>query len=87
MQISGKVALITGGASGLGFATAKKLHENGAKIMLLDVNEENLKKAKESISKDVSSCLANVTEEDSVVKAIKDTVENFGSINISKLSS
>ena len=82
MQISGKVALITGGASGLGLATAKKLNENGAKIMLLDANEENLKKAKESISKDVSSCLANVTEEDSVAKAIKDTVEDFGSINI-----
>ena len=40
MEISNKVALITGGASGLGLATAESLVEAGSKAMLLDLNED-----------------------------------------------
>ena len=43
MEISNKVALITGGASGLGLATAKTLVESGANVMLVDLNEDNVK--------------------------------------------
>ena len=49
MDISGKVALITGGASGLGLATAKRLLSSGAKIMLVDLNEENVKNNKKDV--------------------------------------
>ena len=38
MELKNKVALITGGASGLGLATAKNLHEKGAKLVLMDLN-------------------------------------------------
>ena len=41
MEISNKVALLTGGASGLGLATAETLVEAGSKVMLLDLNEDN----------------------------------------------
>ena len=44
MEISNKVALITGGASGLGLSTAETLVESGANVMLLDLNEDNEKK-------------------------------------------
>ena len=47
MDIKDKVAVITGGASGLGLATAKLLKEKGAKLMLLDLNEDNAKAAVE----------------------------------------
>ena len=49
MEISNKVALITGGASGLGLSTAKTLVESGANVMLLDLNEDNAKAAVEEL--------------------------------------
>ena len=70
MEISNKVALITGGASGLGLSTAKTLVESGAKVMLLDLNEDNAKAAVESLGGDSSYIIANVTEEESVQNAI-----------------
>ena len=75
MDISGKVALITGGASGLGLATAKRLLSSGAKIMLVDLNEENVKKAAESLGDPTAFAIANVTEEDSVQNCIETTKE------------
>ena len=54
MELTNKVALITGGASGLGLATAEVLIKSGAKVMLLDLNEENAKAASESLGKNAS---------------------------------
>lgn len=82
MDISGKVALITGGASGLGLATAKKLLSSGAKVMLVDLNEDNAKTASESLGNQSSYSIANVTEEDSVQNSINTTKERFGAIHI-----
>ena len=82
MDISGKVALITGGASGLGLATAKRLLSSGAKIMLVDLNEENVKKAAESLGDPTAFAVANVTEEDSVQNCIEATKKLFGGIHI-----
>ena len=82
MDISNKVALITGGASGLGLATAKVLIESGAKVMLLDLNEDNAKEAASSLGDSASYTVANVAEEQSIVDAIAKTKEEFGSIHI-----
>ena len=82
MDISGKVALITGGASGLGLATAEKLLAAGSKIMLVDLNEDNAKKAAENLGDGTAFAIANVTDEDSVTNCIKATVEQFGGIHI-----
>ena len=64
MDIKGKVALITGGASGLGLATAEKLLDAGSKVMLVDLNEDNVKKASESLGDETAYAIANVTDED-----------------------
>ena len=82
MEISNKVALITGGASGLGLSTAKTLVESGANVMLLDLNEDNAKAAVEDLGDKSSYVIANVTEEESVQNAINETVKKFGGINI-----
>ncbi|TDL77859.1 SDR family oxidoreductase [Peribacillus frigoritolerans] len=49
MNLSGKVAIVTGASSGIGEAAAIKLAEQGAKIALLDIKEENAKKVKSAI--------------------------------------
>ena len=82
MEISNKVALITGGASGLGLATAEALVGSGSKVMLLDLNEDNAKAAVEKLGSDSSYVIANVTDESSVQSAIDKTVEEFGSLHI-----
>ena len=82
MDISGKVALITGGASGLGLATAEKLLESGSKVMLVDLNEENVKKSAENLGDNTSYAVANVTDEDSVKGCIANTMDTFGGIHI-----
>ena len=71
MELTNKVALITGGASGLGLATAEALIKSGAKVMLLDLNEDNAKAASESLGDNASYAIANVTEEESVANALK----------------
>ena len=82
MDIKGKVALITGGASGLGLATAEKLLDAGSKVMLVDLNEDNVKKAAENLGEETAFTVANVTEEDSVAECIKSTVDRFGGIHV-----
>ena len=49
-RVEGKVAIITGAASGLGFAAAQKLLEEGAKVMLSDINEEVINSMSERLS-------------------------------------
>ena len=82
MEIENKVALITGGASGLGFASAQKLIAAGAKIMVMDLNEDNAKKACTELDGETDYAVANVAEEASVQEAINKTIEKFGKIDI-----
>ena len=82
MEISNKVALITGGASGLGLATAETLLDAGAKVMLLDLNEDNAKSAVEKLGSNASYVIANVTDESSVQSAVDKTVEVFGGLHV-----
>jgi NAD(P)-dependent dehydrogenase (short-subunit alcohol dehydrogenase family) len=77
-----KVALITGGASGLGLATAELFIESGAKVMLLDLNEDNAKAATEKLGSNSSYVIANVTDESSVQEAVDKTVEDLGGLDI-----
>ena len=82
MEISNKVSLVTGGASGLGLATAELLIESGSKVMLLDLNEDNAKAAAEKLGSNASYVVANVTDETSIQSAIDKTVEEFGSLHV-----
>ena len=70
MNIEGKLAVITGGASGLGRATAEMIVANGGKVAILDLNEDLAKATAEEIGS-ASAYQVNVTDDASVTAAIE----------------
>mgnify|MGYP003701431511 CR=1 FL=1 len=82
MDIRDKVAVITGGASGLGEATARRLNEMGAKVAIFDLQEDKGKALAEELGDGVIFQKVNVVEEDSVKAAIAATMDAFGAIHI-----
>jgi 3-hydroxyacyl-CoA dehydrogenase/3-hydroxy-2-methylbutyryl-CoA dehydrogenase len=82
MDLQDKVAFITGGASGLGLATAENFIAAGAKVMVFDLNEENAAKAAVELGENASYAAGDVADEDAVKAAIQKTVETFGALHI-----
>jgi rhamnulose-1-phosphate aldolase/alcohol dehydrogenase len=85
--LSGKIALITGSAGGIGKAIAKKFVEEGACVMLNDINEDRLREAvqdfKTLFGKDViGSTVLNVTAAESIRSAYEETILAFGGVDI-----
>ncbi len=82
MDIQDKVAVITGGASGLGRATAETIVALGGKVALLDRNAELVESAAEELGSDAAAFAADVTDAESVQAAIDGIAERFGAIHI-----
>jgi 3-oxoacyl-[acyl-carrier protein] reductase len=81
-HLQDKVAWITGGASGIGLATARRFAAEGAKLALTDVNQEALDKVAAEISGDVFTMTGDVSKREDCQAAAKAIEEKFGSINI-----
>lgn len=84
IQMENKVALITGAAQGIGFATAKAFAEAGAAVVLADWDKNMLKQAAEKLNKEGYKTLAIVCDvsDDAQVKAmVEKTVETFGKLD------
>lgn len=82
MDIKNKVAIVTGGASGLGHRTAVQLLQKGAQVIIFDLNEELAKKAVEELGKNATYQIVNVADEKSVHNAIQQTMKKLGAIHI-----
>ncbi|MCB1645525.1 MAG: SDR family NAD(P)-dependent oxidoreductase [Pseudomonadales bacterium] len=82
MDLKDKVAFITGGASGLGRATAENFIAAGAKVMVFDLNEENAAKAAEELGENAAYAAGDVADEDAVKAAVQKTVDTFGALHI-----
>ena len=82
MDINGKVAFVTGGASGLGEATVRRYAELGARVMIADVNDERGKAIADELGDGVLYHHVDVTSEDDIAAAVKATVDAFGAIHI-----
>lgn len=82
MKLKNKVALITGGTSGIGFAIAKLFSEQGAKIVIASDKSENGNDIAKSISSDCLFIQTDVREESQVKKLISVTIEKFGKLDI-----
>ncbi|MGE3690476.1 MAG: SDR family NAD(P)-dependent oxidoreductase [Novosphingobium sp.] len=82
IDMTGKVALVTGAASGLGRATARKLAEVGAKLCLVDVNTEGLEET-ESMLNGTEALLhpANLADPDACTGAVAAAVDKFGRLD------
>lgn len=77
-----KVAVVTGGASGIGEAIAKMLSEKGASVAILDLSELDPKSLLDTFGDQAISLTVDVTNPDSVTKAFDQVVKNFSSIDI-----
>ncbi len=77
--------IVSGGASGLGIAAAKKFAKNGYNIVIIDINEEKGKIAEKQIKdmgQDAVFCLCDISNKEQVQQAAKVTKEKFGNADV-----
>ncbi|MCF6321550.1 MAG: 3-hydroxyacyl-CoA dehydrogenase [Rhizobiaceae bacterium] len=82
MKIENTVAIVTGGASGLGEATVRNFVEGGGKVAVFDLNAQRGDKLVAELGEAVVFHEVDVTSEESVVAAVNSVVEHFGRIDI-----
>ena len=82
MELKDKVAVVTGGASGLGKATVEKFAAEGARLAIFDLNEEEGKVLADSLGVNAIFCLVNVADDDSIARGIEAVMEAFGALHI-----
>ena len=81
-RFENKVAVVTGGAGGIGLAAGKQLAQEGASVLLVDLNEDSLKAAVSAIGSDkVSYQVADVTQVEQVQGFVATALERYGSID------
>ncbi len=86
-ELSGRVALVTGAANGIGRAIARRLAEAGAHVVITDIAMDGAKATAEEIIKAhghqrAIAVKCNVTREDEVINAFKTAVRTFGGVDI-----
>src|SRR3990172_4030505 len=85
MDPKGKVAFVTGGGSGIGFATASLLAANGAGVVLADIDAQAVEAAAETIAArgaETRSLAIDVTKREDVQRALEFAAAEFGRIDI-----
>jgi len=80
-ELANKVAIVTGGAAGIGLATAKKFLDEGARVVIADVNEQGAAIASE-LGADCAFQRTDVSRREDLVQLIKYTTETFGGLDI-----
>ena len=83
MKLKDKTALVTGGASGLGQATVEAFVAEGAKVVILDINEDKANEIINNVGEDnVLFISTNIMEEEPVANAIDYIEKKFGGLHI-----
>ncbi|MEX2591259.1 MAG: SDR family oxidoreductase [Anditalea sp.] len=77
-----QVAVITGAASGLGFAIASKLSKEGVKLALLDFNGEKLHQMASKMVTETKTFILDITDEGQVQQTLEEIADHFGEVNI-----
>jgi NAD(P)-dependent dehydrogenase (short-subunit alcohol dehydrogenase family) len=82
-SLNGRVALITGGARGVGAEVARRLHEKGAKLVLTDLDEAPLKELAAELGEDrVLTAIADVRDLGAMQAAVDRGIERFGGVDV-----
>src|SRR5437867_3298496 len=84
-RLKGKVAVVTGGAEGIGKATCERFAREGASVVLADINEMLGRQTAAAVTADAGRCLfvhTDVSDESSVKRMVGETVKVFGRIDI-----
>lgn len=82
-RLENKIALITGGGLGLGEGIARKFVEEGAKVLIVDINAQNGQKVADSLPQHTAVfCEGDVTKEADWERAVKVTIERLGGLDI-----
>ena len=82
IDLAGRVAVLTGGAGGIGFAVAQRMKESGARVVLWDSNDEALSEARNALDSEPSIMNIDVTDAEAVARAAAETASRFGTIDI-----
>ena len=81
-MLDGKVALVTGGSSGIGLASARALRDHGARLVITGTSEEKLERARASLGDGVVTVAADVTSMDDLARMRGEVERNFGALDI-----
>jgi meso-butanediol dehydrogenase/(S,S)-butanediol dehydrogenase/diacetyl reductase len=84
-RFAGKVVVVTGAASGIGAATARRFAAEGAKLGLVDIDQDALERAADDLrgsGNDVVGCHADVSEETDVARSVATVADQFGRIDV-----
>ena len=84
-SVAGKVALITGAGSGMGRATAFVFAEAGAKVVVSDINENQIDEVAKEIDSSEGACLKqvlDVTNQENINEAVTNVIKEFGQLDI-----
>ena len=82
MNLSGQIALVTGGGTGIGKAIAKAMLSEGAKVIIVGRKEEVLKEAQTELGSGTEIMVCDVTQEKQVNKVYADIMTNHGRVDI-----
>jgi len=85
MDFKKKIAVVTGAASGIGFALAERFGQEGMKVVLADINPNALVKAGEQLANqgmDVLTCVTDVSLKEDIEQLAQKTLEQFGGVHI-----
>ena len=81
-DLSGKVALVTGGAQGIGFAVATRIYQSGAHVIICDIDEKLSEEAVKSMPNRSNFQKLDITKPEQIETSIKETIDSLGSIDI-----